>query len=229
MQVLGQKGEHLELLANFSVEVVTDRLFAENTYILWQPGERRCLVVDPGLEPAKIIELLRRQGLTPAAILNTHGHADHIAGNGPLKEAFPGVPLMIGAGDAPKLVDAWENLSAQYGIPITSPPADRLLREGDVVEEAGFRLEVRETPGHSSGHVVFVIRSAGEGPPVVLGGDVLFEGSIGRTDFPDGDHEALLRSIREKLFTLPGDTIVLPGHGDPTTTGEEQRTNPYLR
>ncbi len=128
---------------------------------------------------------------------------------------------MIGRGDAPKLTDPWLNLSAAFGAAITSPPADVLLDEGQTFEAAGFRLEVREIPGHSSGHVVFLWK--GGSPWVVLGGDVLFAGSIGRTDFPDGSFADLAEGIHEKMFTLPDDTLVLSGHGPATTIGEEKR------
>ena len=104
--------------------------------------------------------------------------------------------------------------------------ADRLVREGDVVDAAGMSFLVRETPGHSSGHVVFI--SKDQQPWVVFGGDVLFQGSIGRADFPDGDFDQLFASIRDKLFTLPEETEVYPGHGEPTTIGEEMETNPYV-
>src|SRR5262249_7691493 len=118
------------------------------------------------------------------------------------------------------------NLSAPFGMSITSPDADRTVKEGDVLEYAGIRLEVLEVPGHSPGHVIFVWR--GE-PSLVFGGDVLFRGSIGRSDFPGGDGELLLRGIREKVYTLPPNTIVYPGHGPVTTVGHERRTNPFVR
>ena len=109
---------------------------------------------------------------------------------------------------------------------MVSPPADRTVREGDVLELAGMKLEVWETPGHSAGHVVFVAREAQ--PVRVFGGDVLFAGSIGRTDFPDGSWDQLRKSIHEKLFTLPDETVVYSGHGPATTIGEEKRTNPFV-
>jgi glyoxylase-like metal-dependent hydrolase (beta-lactamase superfamily II) len=199
--------------------------FAENSYVAWRPGRRDALVFDPGFEPELILDTLRDEGLTPALILNTHGHVDHIAGNAALKDAFPDVPLLIGAGDAVMLTDPFANMSALFGESVTSPPADRTLREGDVVEAAGFRLEVLEVPGHSPGHVVFVLRDE---PAVVFGGDVLFRGSIGRTDFPGGDLEGLLSGIRAKLWPLPDDTVVYSGHGPTTTVGHEKRTNPFL-
>src|SRR5206468_205594 len=141
-------------------------------------------VIDPGLEPEPVLDFLRDRGLSVAAILNTHGHLDHIAGNEALKTAFPEAPLVIGAGDAVMLTDAMANLSALVDMPFVSPPADRLLREGDVVDAAGIRLEVLDLPGHSPGHIVFLYRDE---PCLVFGGDVLMRGSVGRTDFPGGD------------------------------------------
>lgn len=199
--------------------------FAENSYVVWRQGQADALVLDPGFEPDLILDFLAERQLRPAAILNTHGHADHIAGNEALKQAFPDAPLLIGHGDAAMLTDANANLSAPFGMPIVSPPADQVVREGDVLELAGVRLEVLEIPGHSPGHVVFVVR---ERPVWVLGGDVLFRGSVGRTDFPGGSAEQLFAGIREKLWTLPEDTVVYPGHGPVTTVGHEKRTNPFV-
>src|SRR5947209_5313675 len=202
------------------IRTVVSQPFEENSYVVWLPGRADGLVIDPGLEPELILDLLRDEGLTPAAILNTHGHADHIAGNAALKGAFPGAPLIIGANETALLADAQANLSAPFGMPITSPPADRLVREGEVVEAAGLRLEVLDVPGHSPGHVVFVYRGS---PPLVFGGDVLFRDGIGRYDFPGSDGPLLFRGIRDKLFPLPPDTVVYPGHGPVTTIGHERR------
>ena len=213
--------------ARLILETIVSRPFAENSYIAQISGRSDCVIVDPGFEPDAIIEYVTRQRLTPAAILNTHGHVDHIAGNEALKRCWPNCPLVIGAIDAEKLIDPFKNLSGVYGAGITSPPADTLVREGDVYRAAGLELEVRETPGHSTGHVVFIWK--GGEPWIVFGGDVLFQGSVGRTDFPDGDAAQLAAAIRNKLYTLPDDTIVLPGHGDPTTVGDEKRHNPFVR
>lgn len=207
------------------VHTVVSMPFEENSYIAWLEGRDEAVVVDPGLEPELILDYLQDRGLHVAAVLNTHGHADHIAGNGDLKLRYPDAPLVIGVGDAGMLGDATANLSAVFGLPLTSPPADRTVTEGDVIEVAGLRLEVRSIPGHSPGHVVFVHR--GERCHV-FGGDVLFRGSIGRYDFPGGDGDQLLDGIRARLFTLPDDTVVYPGHGPATTVGHEKRTNPYL-
>ena len=211
---------------SLDLDIVADPLFGENTYIVRCSGRNDCLVVDPGLDPESVITTIVGKSLTPAAILNTHGHIDHIAGNSSLKQRWPEAPLVIGAGDAFKLTDANANLSGQYGMPVTSPPADICVSEPETYIAGGFELEVFDTPGHSPGHVVFIWKNTS--PWVVFGGDVLFQGSVGRTDFPDGDFDQLRRAIHEKLFVLPNDTIVLPGHGPQTTIEAEKRSNPYV-
>ncbi len=210
---------------SLQIHTIVSMPFAENTYVLWHEGDSAAIVVDPGLEPQSILDFLDERGLQIAAILNTHGHADHIAGNRAMKKAFPDAPLIIGERDAVMLTDARANLSLFYGFEITSPPADQRVREGDQLSFAGIDLEVLDIPGHSPGHVVFIIR---EQPIVVLGGDVLFRGSIGRTDLPGGSFEQLAGGIRAKLYTLPDDTVVYSGHGPVTTTGHEKRTNPFV-
>lgn len=211
---------------HIDIEVIVSVPFQENTVVARLPGRDDCLVVDPGLEPEKIFAYLDAENLTPAAILNTHGHSDHIAGNRPMKERWPDCPLVIGRGDAHKLTDPVMNLSAKYGLELISPEADQLLDEGDVYSAAGFDLKVLETPGHSIGHIVFVWEV--ESSALVFGGDVLFAGGIGRTDFEDGSEESLVASIHGKLFTLPDDSIVIPGHGPATTIGREKATNPFV-
>ena len=208
-----------------NINIIVSPPFMENTLIVSQPGRNDCLVVDPGFQPQQIIDFLHTQGLRPAAILLTHGHVDHIAGNTALRREWPDLPIMIGARDAVMLTDSRANLSAMGGVAVTSPPADRLLAEGDRVLEAGFELDVLDVPGHSPGHIVYLLRT--ESPFVLLGGDVLFQGSIGRCDLPGGSQDLLVAGIRTKLFVLPDDTIVYPGHGPTTTIGEERRTNPY--
>ncbi|REJ65314.1 MAG: MBL fold metallo-hydrolase [Planctomycetota bacterium] len=208
------------------LEIIVSVPFDENTLIARLADRHDCLVVDPGLEPEKILDFLEPRQLEPAAILNTHGHSDHIAGNAALKERWPDAPLVIGHGDEEKLTDPRKNLSAAFGLSLVSPPADQLLREGEPFAAAGFELTVREIPGHSAGHIVLIWEA--HPPAVVFGGDVLFAGSIGRTDFPDGSLEALTSGIHTKLFTLPDDTLVLPGHGPVTTIGREKATNPFV-
>jgi hydroxyacylglutathione hydrolase len=193
-------------MPELQIHVVESQPFAENTYVIFVDGRDDCLVIDP-------------------AILNTHGHGDHIAGNEALKTAFPEAPLIIGVHEAHLLTSAEANLTGLFGMPVVSPPADRVVAEGEVVEAAGIRFEVIEIPGHSPGHVVYVRRST---PIQIFGGDVLFQGSIGRSDFPGCNGPLLLKGIRSKLFAFADDTIVYPGHGSPTTIGAERATNPYV-
>jgi glyoxylase-like metal-dependent hydrolase (beta-lactamase superfamily II) len=208
------------------IRTIVSMPFDENTYVVWLPQRPDALVIDPGFQPEEVLDFLREQELTVAAILNTHGHADHIAGNAALKEAFPQAPVLIGRDDAAKLTDAQANLSASFGFAVTSPPADRTLVEGDVLEEGGIRLEVLHLPGHSPGHVVYLYRDQ---PCFVFSGDALFRGSIGRDDFPGGDGRLLISGIRKKLLSLPPDTVIYPGHGPATQVAYEQRTNPFLQ
>jgi len=204
---------------------VVSQPFGENTFIASLSGREDCVVVDPGLEPEKIVRHLRKHGLTPAAILNTHGHSDHIGGNKALKELWPHCPVVIGRKDASMLTDPRENMSAVFGMTLVCPAADKTVAEGDSVEAAGFVFQVRDIPGHTAGHVVYLWE--GQEPPLVFVGDVIFAGSIGRTDFPGGNHRSLVLGIRSKLFTLPDDTNLMPGHGPATTVGEEKRSNPF--
>ncbi len=208
------------------LETVISEMFEENAYIAQLDGRTDCVVIDPGFEPQPILEYLQRQQLELAAILNTHGHADHIAGNAALKTAWPDAPLVIGAGDAEKLTNPTLNLSGTYGMGFVSPEADILLSGGEQYAIAGFEFEIRDAPGHSCGHILFLWNDPD--PTIVFGGDVLFRGSVGRTDFPDGSFEQLSHSIKTQLFDLPDETIVLPGHGPGTTIGEEKRHNPFV-
>jgi glyoxylase-like metal-dependent hydrolase (beta-lactamase superfamily II) len=179
---------------DFQLGTILSQPFEQNTYIARLRDRKDCVVIDPGLEPEKILAYLEKEAIVPAAILNTHGHSDHVAGNGALKKRWPDCPLVIGAGDAAKLTDPWLNLSASFGTPLVSPAADVTVNDGDTYEAAGFEWQVRTIPGHTTGHVVYLWE--GQEPPVVLVGDVIFAGSIGRTDFADGNHRLLVLGFR---------------------------------
>jgi glyoxylase-like metal-dependent hydrolase (beta-lactamase superfamily II) len=210
---------------NCTIEAIESAPFGQNSFVLWQEGRIDAVVIDPGFDTRSILQLLERENRRLAAILDTHGHVDHIAGNAAMKQAYPDAPLLIGRNESAALFDPNMNLSGPFGIPITSPPPDRLVEDGERLEIAGFALEVREIPGHSPGSVIYLCRTYD--PPFVFGGDVLFAGSIGRTDL-GGDYSQLMSGIFAKLLDLPDATRVYPGHGPATTIGQEKRTNPFI-
>lgn len=202
--------------------------FQTNCYVVCAPDPKPgdpCWVVDCGMEPAPMIREIERLGLEPQAVVLTHAHVDHIGGLFQFRRQFPRTPIWIHEGEKDWLTDPLLNLSGLSGMEITAPPADRLLRDGEVLTLCGERWEVRHTPGHSPGGISLVH----ERSPTAFVGDTLFAGSIGRTDFPGSDHATLARSIRERLYTLPNETVALPGHGPMTQVGREKLTNPYVR
>ncbi len=209
-----------------TVATIVSAPFEENSYVIHLPGRDDCIVVDPGFEPDKIVEYLEEQGLRPSAFLLTHGHADHIAGNEFVKERWPDCPIVIGRLEAPMLTDAELNLSAPFGMAVTSPPADTLLDEGEIFRAAGMEFEARLIPGHSRGHMVYLLERFQ--PKYVFGGDVLFAGSVGRCDFPGGSFDTLAAGIHRVLFALPDDAVIFPGHGPATTIGDEKESNPFV-
>jgi glyoxylase-like metal-dependent hydrolase (beta-lactamase superfamily II) len=208
------------------VAVAVDELFGENTLLLATDDATASWVVDPGLPPATddIIAALDAERRRPAAIVITHGHGDHIAGIPVLRERFGPVPIWVPRAEAPLLTSAEANLSAAFGVGLVVPPANRLLDPGDVLQLGALEFTVLDVSGHSPGGVAFYCAAAG----VVISGDALFAGSIGRTDFPGSDQARLLGNLRASLLTLPDETVVYPGHGPTTTIGQERRRNPYL-
>ncbi|MCL5676456.1 MAG: MBL fold metallo-hydrolase [Firmicutes bacterium] len=195
--------------------------YQANCYIVAAEAGGPALVVDPGAQPDRILARVRELGLEVTHILLTHGHLDHIGAVTAMKEATRAA-ICIHPLDAPMLPDPRLNLSASSPRPVTALPADRLLEDGEEIPIGGLRLQVLHTPGHTPGGVCFLL------PDRVLSGDTLFAGSIGRTDFPGGDMDQLLKSIRTKLLPLPDHLLVHPGHGDSTTIGDERAGNPFL-
>lgn len=204
-------------------------MLATNCYIIFDEKNLNAFVIDPAAEATRILKFIREHKLKVCGILNTHGHGDHIGANDELREAT-GAPLYINEKDAVMLDDPKKNLSFFTGFPCTSKPADYFLHEGDVLEtepnedDEKIFLRVLEIPGHSPGGVAFVCDAA----KCVFAGDALFQGSIGRTDFPGSSHQDLIKNIQDKLFTLPDETVVFPGHGGPTQIGLEKQFNPFF-
>jgi glyoxylase-like metal-dependent hydrolase (beta-lactamase superfamily II) len=206
------------------VRYLTVGVAQENTWIIRRDGSDTGLLIDPGDEPDRIKAALADLGVTKVeAILLTHCHFDHVGAVAPMAEAT-GAPVFCPKLEVPLLADimAWVPWP---GIgPFESYDADETLEGGEKLTLAGLDIEIFFVPGHSPGHLAYSIPSEG----VLLSGDVLFQGSIGRTDLPGGDHERLLKSIGELLDALPGETNVLPGHMAPTTLAAERATNPFL-
>lgn len=197
-----------------------------NCYVL--ADERpNALVIDPGGEASRIIGHLEAKGLVAALVVNTHGHADHIAANAELRKRYPDMKIAIGRDDAKALRSPVRNMSLFIARLVKSPPADRLLDDGDVVEFGPWRFRVLSTPGHTPGGICLFSEDL-DGRPVLFSGDTLFSDSVGRTDIPGGNWKNLIRGIREKILVLPDETKVYPGHGESTTVGHERRFNPFV-
>jgi hydroxyacylglutathione hydrolase len=208
------------------IKVFTFNLFYENTYVLYD-DTKECVIIDPGCshlaENAELRGFILKEGLKPVKLLNTHCHIDHILGNRFVADTYS-LPLEAHTEETDNITNA-DSYAMMFGMASpNSPEITKWLAEGDVVAFGHTKLEVLFAPGHSPGHIVFYNQEE----KVVIGGDVLFKESIGRTDLPGGNYGILMQSIKNKLFTLPDDTVVYPGHGPSTTIGHEKKQNPYL-
>jgi len=200
--------------------------FSENTYVLWDETNE-AVIIDPGClaqqEKEELVHFILSKGLIIKALLQTHAHIDHVFGSAFVKRKY-GVKMSMHRNEIPVL-DNVESRAKVWGIPGYEPvEADEFIDENSLIKFGNSELSVLFVPGHAPGHVAFVNHAQ----KFVIGGDVLFRGSIGRTDFPMCNHTDLLNSIRTQFFALPDDYTVYPGHNEPTTIGHERRTNPFL-
>ena len=198
--------------------------FASNCYIVGSSSTKQGMIIDPGAEAGTILSTVQQMGLSISIIVATHAHMDHVGALRSVKEKTKAEFLLHEAEKGLVLTGPMRMLTSFAPDSFQAPPKpDRLLRDGDRIEVGDLHFEVLHTPGHSAGGICLSAHG------VVFSGDTLFNFGIGRTDFPGCSHERLIKSIREKLMVLPDETLVYPGHGPPTTIGDERRGNPFLR
>jgi glyoxylase-like metal-dependent hydrolase (beta-lactamase superfamily II) len=210
------------------LEIFPTGPFQANCILLGDPVASTLVVIDPGDEAERIHERVKASGLAPEKILHTHGHVDHVGGTAELRGLLgANVSVALHRDELPVYRSVPEH-GRLFGFEIAPPPdPDLWMEHGDRISVGSLELEVRHTPGHSPGGVSFLVHGAPE--PLVIVGDVLFAGSIGRTDLPGGSFDILERSIREQIYTLSDETRVLSGHGPATTIGREKGSNPFVR
>ena len=210
-------------------------MFQTNCYILAQDNAKECVVVDPGQDAAEpLVEFLIGSDLAPRAVLLTHGHLDHMWSAQAVADRYE-IPVYIHPGDRMMLTDPLQGMGSSLapfldGVEFVEPQEVVEFADGDEIEHAGIEFVVDHTPGHTQGSVTF--RSPyhqADVSEVMFSGDLLFAGSIGRTDLPGGDHPTMLQSLKSKVLPLADDVVVLPGHGEQTSIGRERVSNPYLQ
>ncbi len=193
-----------------------------NCYIVYNERSSECIIIDPGAEPEKILGFISDNKLNPKYIINTHGHPDHIGANKEIKKTYPGVPICVHRDDAMLLTEKQAVLTVFFGMKYGSPPADRLLEEGDELEITDLKLRVIHTPGHTPGGISLL------DDKFIFTGDLIFYDSVGRSDLPGGNAEELIDSIKKKILVLDGKITIYPGHGIHTTIEREHAENPFL-
>ncbi len=209
------------------IKSFTFNAFQENMYILIDEVSKECIIIDPGCnntqEENELINYIESNGLQPKRLINTHCHIDHVLGNQLISDKYS---LTLEAHELEKpVLGMCQQVGSMYGIPYKgSPEISTFHHDGDVFSFAGIVIQILFTPGHSPGSICLYLKEQNE----LIGGDVLFQGSIGRTDLPGGDHATLIGSIMTKLMPLPDETIVYSGHGPSTTIGRERVSNPFL-
>ncbi|KAA8733226.1 MBL fold metallo-hydrolase [Acinetobacter qingfengensis] len=206
-------------------QIVAVTAFSQNCSILWDDETMQAVLIDAGGEAERLQQMITDLGVTVIALWNTHGHLDHIGAVGALAKTY-NVPV-IGPNQQDSFwIDMLQDVSRQYGFPIPEPvQVDQWLAGGEILSLGKYRFEVRFTPGHTPGHVVFYCAELN----MLWTGDVLFKGSIGRTDFPKGDFDTLIHSIQTQLLTLPDETQFISGHGATSSIGLEKQFNPFLK
>ncbi len=210
-------------MSDFRIKTYVLGEVSTNCYLAYNDGTREAVVIDPADNGAYVLNKCRELGVRPVAVLLTHGHFDHIMAVEDICRAFP-CKVYAGREEDRLLQDPSMNLSGSMGTEQTTVQADVLVKDGDELPLIGFSWKVLETPGHTAGSVCYYIESE----DVLMSGDTLFAGSLGRTDLPTGDMRAIVRSITEKLLVLPEDTMVYPGHGEATTIRYEKQYNPAV-
>ncbi|MFW5947829.1 MAG: MBL fold metallo-hydrolase [Gemmatimonadota bacterium] len=209
--------------SKLDIRTFTSRVFSQNAYLVRCAAGGGWVAIDPGGEAVAMADVLEEEGGELAGVVLTHAHLDHVEGVADLVERVP-APIWLHPADRP-LYDSVAEQAAMFGHPVrTPPPPDRDLVGGEPLELGGCAFEVRHAPGHAPGHVILYAGAAG----VAFVGDVVFAGSIGRTDLPGGSWQELMTSIREQVLTLPAQTRLYTGHGPATTVERERTTNPFL-